>query len=242
MITSPDNDKLKTIRRLADVRHRRRTGLFVAEGEDLVEAATAAGVEPKLVLRAGVDVEPELLAAVSSLGSGTRAVGVYAQRLAEPHGDLRVYLEAVADPGNLGTIVRAVHAFADGPVVLGPECADPYGPKAVRASMGSVFVRPPARRAFAELGGTTVALDRGAPRVVRDLGAGDLKPPVTVCLGGERAGLPDEVREGATVRAEIPLRPDGPESLNVAMAATAALYELGPRIGVAPGTRMALHG
>ena len=61
MINSPDNPKLKTIRRLTNVRHRRRTGLFIAEGEDLVEAAEAAGVEPEILLRAGVDVESELL-------------------------------------------------------------------------------------------------------------------------------------------------------------------------------------
>ena len=71
MITSKDNDKLKLIRKLAERKHREREGLFAAEGEDLVAAAEAAGVEPEFVLRAGVDVEPALLDAVSTLGSGT---------------------------------------------------------------------------------------------------------------------------------------------------------------------------
>ena len=141
----PDNDKLKTIRKLAKRSWRDKLGLFAAEGEDLVEAAAAAGWEPRFVLRAGADVEPELLDAVSALGSGTRVIGVYEQRWAQPGGDLSVWLHGVEDPGNVGTIIRSAHALADGPVILGPGCADPWSPKAVRASMGSLFARPPAR-------------------------------------------------------------------------------------------------
>ena len=242
MITSPDNDKLKTIRRLADRRHRRRTDLFVAEGEDLVEAAAAAGNEPEFVLVAGVDVEPRLLAEVSSLGSGSRVVGVYRQRFSEPGGALSVYLHGVSDPGNVGAIVRSAHALCDGPVVLGPACADPYGPKAVRASMGSVFARPPARADVGRLEGTLLALERGARRSLEDLAADGLEPPIVVCLGAERDGLPAAVLERADARAEIGLRSDGPDSLNVAMAATVALYALGGPGATAATTRMAPHG
>ncbi|HEV2772977.1 MAG TPA: RNA methyltransferase [Thermoleophilaceae bacterium] len=242
MITSPDNDKLKLIRRLRDPRARRRSGLFVAEGEDLGEAAAAAGIAPEVLLVAGVDVEASLLAQVSALGSGTRVVGVFEQRFAEPGGLLSIYLHGVADPGNVGAAIRSVHALGDGPVILGPGCADPYGPKAVRASMGSVFARPPARSEPERLGGTLVALERGAARSLAELDDAELEPPVTVCLGAERDGLPAAVRERATLGVEIPLRPDGPDSLNVAMAATVALYELGRREVLAVGTRMADHG
>src|SRR5215475_15461685 len=118
MITSAQNEQLKTIRKLQDKKHRERLGLFVAEGEDLVEAADAAGWEPEILLVAGEDVEPDLLAGVSSLGSGTRVVGVYAQRWAEPGGVLSVYLHGVHDPGNVGAVIRSAHALCDGPVVL----------------------------------------------------------------------------------------------------------------------------
>ena len=222
MITSPHNEKLKLIRKLHQRKHRERTGLFAAEGEDLVEAADAAGAEVEFVLVAGQDVEPELLDGVSELGSGTRIIGVYRQRWADPDGDLRVYLHGVRDPGNVGTIIRTAHALADGPVVVGPGCADPYSPKAVRASMGSIFARPPARASFEDLPGTTVALDRGAGVPLSQLDAG---PPVVLCLGAERAGLPSEVLRSADHTAHIPLRAGGPDSLNVAMAATVALYE-----------------
>lgn len=218
MITSPDNDKLKTIRKLQQKRERDRTGLFVAEGEDLVEA----GEDPVFVLRAGEDVEADLLAKVSTLGSGTRVIGVFRQRWSDPGGDLSVYLHGVGDPGNVGTIIRSAHAFADGPVILGPGCADPYSPKAVRASMGSIFSRPPARATSGELRGTKVAFRAGAPE---DYEAG---PPVVLCFGPERGDWDVE----PDLEAGIPMRPDL-DSLNVAMAATVALYAR---------FRMARHG
>ncbi len=221
MISSPHNQHLKTIRGLQDKRHRARTGLFAAEGEDLVDAARRAGLEAEVLLVAGVDVEPELLDAVSTLGSGARVVGVFRQRFSEPGGALSVWLEGVADPGNVGTIIRSAHAFADGPVVLGPGCADPYGPKAVRASMGSVFARPPALADFAALAGTTVAMSSVAEA---ELSAVELAQPVTLCLGAERHGLSSGVLEGASAQARIATRPDGPDSLNVAMAAAVSLH------------------
>ena len=222
MITSSDNQQLKTIRRLHEKKHREREGLFLAEGEDLVQVALASGWQPESLLVAGEDVEPRLLDAVSTLGSGTRTIGVFRQRWSEPGGDLSPYLHAVRDPGNVGTVIRSAHAFADGPVTLGPDCADPFSPKAVRASMGSLFARPPARARFEELEGTTVALDARAGVPIREL---DLTPPTVLCLGAEREGLRTANGDSANAVAHIPMRPDGPDSLNVGMAATVALYE-----------------
>lgn len=227
MITSAQNEQLKTIRKLQEKKHRERLGLFVAEGEDLVDAAATAGWQPEILLVSGEDVEPDLLDAVSALGSGTRVVGVYEQRWSSPGGELSVYLHGVHDPGNVGAVIRSAHALCDGPVVLGPECADPWSPKAVRASMGSLFARPPARADFAQLPGTTIALERGTGLTLAQV---EVAPPVVICVGAEREGLPPGVSEEASVRAEIPLRPDGPDSLNVAMAATVALYDLSNRM------------
>ena len=213
MITSADNDKLKTIRKLQQKRWRAKLGLFSAEGEDLI------GPNAEFVLRAGLDVEPELLDAVSTLGSGTRVIGVYRQRWADPVGDLLVYLHGVEDPGNVGTIIRSAHALADATVVLGPGSADPYSPKAVRASMGSIFTRPPARAALDDLDGHKIALDAKGER---ELGDVDVTRPVVLVLGSERGELPKGV-EGV----RIPVHAD---SLNVAMAATVALYEVAHRM------------
>ncbi|MGI8750017.1 MAG: TrmH family RNA methyltransferase [Thermoleophilaceae bacterium] len=229
MITASDNSQLKLIRRLQRKRERDQLGLFAAEGEDLVAAAAASGWEPEVLLWSGQDVEPELLDRVSSLGSGSRVIGVYRQRLSNPGGRLSVYLHGVADPGNVGSVLRSAHALCDGPVVRGPGSADPFGPKAVRASMGSLFARPPAKASWGELQGTTVALDARAPDTLGD-SAAVVEGPVVVLVGAEREGLPGEVAEGADVRARIPLRGEGPESLNAAMAATIALYELRNRM------------
>jgi TrmH family RNA methyltransferase len=231
LITSANNEKLKQIRKLRSPRERERTGLFVVEGEDLVATAQAARAEPELVLVAGEDVEAELLGAVSTLGSGTRVIGVYRQRWSQPGGELSVYLHGVGDPGNVGTILRAAHALCDGPVVLGRGCADPYSPKAVRASMGSVLARPPARADLNELTGAKLALDGRADAPLAEV---EVEPPVVICVGAEREGLPPELSGAVDASARIPMRPDGPDSLNVAMAATVALYEL--------GRRMAGHG
>ena len=221
VITSPDNQKLKEIRKL--VRSRKRSDLFVAEGEDLVDA----GWEPEYVLRAGVDVEERLLADVSTLGSGTRVIGVYRERWSEPGGRLSVWLDGIKDPGNIGTIIRSAHALCDGPVVIGPRCADPFGVRAVRASMGSIFARPPARARVEDLPGTKLALGRDAPQTLREL---EVEPPVVLLVGAEREGLGPDALKAADVTARIEVREDGPDSLNAAMAAAIGLYELSHRI------------
>ena len=227
MITSPHNHKLKLIRKLHQRRQRERTDLLVAEGEDLVEAAEAAGAEAEFVLVAGTDVDPELLDEVSELGSGTRVIGVYRRPEAAPDGNVRVYLHGVRDPGNVGTIVRTAHGLADGPVILGPGCADPYSPKAVRASMGSVFARPPAAAELVEIDAFKLALERDAPTPLADV---QPEFPLVLCLGAEREGLPANLEARVDAVARIPMRSDGPDSLNVAAAAAVALHEVANRM------------
>jgi TrmH family RNA methyltransferase len=213
VITSPHNDKLKEVRRL----QRRREGRFVAEGEDLLQAAADAGWPAVYELRADVDVEAALLDGVSGLGSGTRALGVYKQRWAKPTGPLCVALWGVHDPGNVGTVLRSAAAFGAASVAIGPDTADPFGPKAVRASMGAIFSMPVARVAsVAQLPAPRTALVVGGGDVLRGPGAG------TLVVGAEREGLPDEVVAACDRAARIEIAGD---SLNAAMAATIALYE-----------------
>jgi RNA methyltransferase, TrmH family len=256
-ITSQNNPKLKQLRKLARARERARTGLFVAEGEDLVAAAAVAGVRAVHGYRAaghggapgghgagtGADrddagacaldclldfeqVDPELLASVSTLGSGTRAIGVYEQRFADaPAGPLCLYLHGVGDPGNVGAVLRSALAFGADSVTLGPGCADPHSAKAVRASMGAIFSVPLARAGGAgELPGVRVALVAHAGQALVSLAAAlPAGEPLTLLVGAEREGLPKEVVAACDSVAHIPI---AGESLNAAMAATVALYEL----------------
>jgi TrmH family RNA methyltransferase len=146
-----------------------------------------------------------------------------------------VYLHGVRDPGNVGAVLRSALAFGAAGVVLGPECADPFGPKAVRASMGAVFAVPLAKaESMADLPGATVALvpGQGIPlaELMRSGPEGwdrnaSVPPPVdiTILIGAEREGLPPAIVQAADHVAHIPIAAD---SLNAAMAATVALYEL----------------
>jgi RNA methyltransferase, TrmH family len=234
-IVSPHNPRLKDLRRLRSRRGRELAGRFSAEGEDLIVAAARAGwpaVEGYRVEGSELggarftDVAPEALAAVSTLGSGTRAIGVYEQRwLDTPTGPLCVCLHGVRDPGNVGTVLRGALAFGASCVALGPDCADPYSPKAVRASMGAVFAVGLARvEDVAALPGQRIALVAGAGESLSALCAqlAGSAVVVTLLVGSERDGLPEEVVKGCEHVAHIPI---AAESLNAAMAATVALYE-----------------
>jgi TrmH family RNA methyltransferase len=223
VITSRDNERLKLVRKLHDRRWRDKLGLFAVEGEDLLEAGVAAGLEPVDVLVAGEDVAPELLAEASVLAHPPRAVAVF-RRNDLPRGTRPVTLALwhVGDPGNVGTLLRAADAFGAG-VALSEGCADPTGPKAVRASMGSLFRIP--LSAFDEPQGRRVALVPSGGIPLPEL---DSEGEVVLVLGAEREGLPAEVLERCTERASIP-QPGGGESLNVAMAGAIALYELARR-------------
>ncbi|HUJ92876.1 MAG TPA: RNA methyltransferase [Gaiellaceae bacterium] len=214
----------RTVRKLQDRRWRDKLGLLVAEGEDLVAAAAAAGIPPVELLVAGENVEPELLAEVSTLGHPPRVIGVY-RRDDLPRGarDTTLALWQVADPGNVGTLLRSADAFGAG-VALSAGCADLTGPKALRASAGSVFRVPVS--AFDEQTGRRVALVAHGGTPLRDV---ELAPPVVLVLGAERDGLPEDVLARCDALASIPLA-DGAESLNVATAGAIALYELARRL------------
>lgn len=269
-ITSQHNAKLKELRKLHRRRERDRSGLFLAEGEDLIAAAIAAGRPAVQGYRAAgtaiggaafEDMDPSALLSVSTLGSGTRAIGVYEQRFSQSAGPLCVYLHGVGDPGNVGAVLRSALAFGASCVALGPGCADPHSPKAVRASMGAIFAVALARVSDVnELPGERCALVAGAGEPIWRVGeriahgppharawgnplaehqgreAGpprartrgvssieDRPPALTLLVGAEREGLPDELVKACERVAHIPI---ASESLNAAMAATVALYEM----------------
>jgi TrmH family RNA methyltransferase len=234
MIESKDNEKLKLVRKLQVHKHRKRQGLFATEGEDLFAAGLAAGATPRFVLVAGGTglhgtdsgsgaaypvevVHTDLLDSVSSLGSGTRVIAVWPRPEAAAPAAPCVYLDGVGDPANVGAIVRTAHALLNATVALGPGCADPFGPKATRASMGSLFAHPPPIvSGIEETPGRRVALvAHGGEGLAALAGAG------TVCLGSERDGLRAEVVAACDASVTIPLH-GGAESLNVAAAAAVA--------------------
>ncbi len=220
MIESPQNEKLKLVRKLRERKHREREGLFASEGEDLVEAGLAAGAEPRFLLTAagaglgGEEVEPGLLDGVSALGSGTRAIAVWPLRWADG-------------------AERALPLPARG---RRPRQRRHDRPHRARAAARHRRPRPRLRRPLLAEGGAgehglglrpAAAAGRGgadagaARRPLAHSGAGldALAGARTLCLGAEREGLPAEVLAECAAEVTIPLRSGGAESLNVAAAA-----------------------
>lgn len=236
MITSAANPRLKLVRKLATRRARERLGLFVCEGEDLVEAALEAGLVPAEALvdaerPALVDrlpgaepVEPKLLASVSELAHPPRVIAVFRSadlpRL-EPPGapPVGLALWRVGDAGNVGSLLRSADALGPAFVCLSRGCADPTGPKALRACTGAIFRVP--LGAFEEAPGPRIALVLKGGRPLAEL---ELADRATFVLGAERTGLPEDVVASCDEAATIPQTPEA-ESLNVAVAGAIALYE-----------------
>jgi TrmH family RNA methyltransferase len=213
VISSRDNAKLKLVRKLHERRWREKLGLFACEGEDLVAAARA---EPVELLVAGENVDASLLAEVSTAAHPPRVIGVYRRSdlpAAEPR-PVVLALWRVADPGNVGALIRTAGAFGAA-VALSDGCADPTGPRALRASAGAIWLVP--LLPFDGLQRKRVALvaHGGVP-----LGEADLGGELAFLLGAEREGLPDEVERDFEVT--IPIET---ESLNVAAAGAIALHE-----------------
>jgi TrmH family RNA methyltransferase len=211
------------VSRLHDRRWRDKLGLFFVEGEDAVAAATA---EPVELLVAGENVEPRLVAEIASAGHPPRVVGIYrpADLPAWDERDATLALWRVADPGNVGTLIRTADAFGAA-VALSAGCADPTSPKALRASAGSIWRVPlGAWDASNSLLQATKRIALVAHGGV-DLSGVDLSGRVAFLLGAEREGLDDTVPRD--VEATIPIR--GAESLNVAATGAIALYELARR-------------
>ncbi len=243
MITSRANARVRAARALGEAKERKRTGLFLDEGEDALRSALAAGIAP---VEAFVDDDlgsdriadelggmgakvqrcsREVMEALSSLSHASRAVCVFRANdlppLAAAASQVGLQLHGVSDPGNLGTLLRSAQGFGPAHVALAEGCADPLSPRAVRASMGALYSVPviTLREAPAL---PLIALDARGETTLAELAP---SAPVAFALGGERSGLPDAVTAAAGAVARIPLA-DGAESLNVAIAGALALYEL----------------
>lgn len=253
MITSAANPLVKRVRALADRKQRRRAGAFVVEGVQPVWRAVEAGWEIETLLvvpsrlaasaaglvagrrAAGtrvVELAEQLAARVSDRDTPPGLLAVVRTRVPDPPGGdgLFVALHQVGNPGNLGTIVRTADAVGAAGVLLVGDCADEYAPAAVKASMGSLFAVPVHRLPDVDaLFGW--ASGAGVEVVATSGGAGPAhwsvpyRTPLTVLLGSEGAGLPEEVLRRADRTVRIPMV-GTPESLNLAVAAALVLYEV----------------
>ena len=218
----PSANRLKRLAKLKQKKHRETERLFLAEGRNLVDES------PEPPLEAYED--PETVGRISTLTTPTGPVAVFPfvdvptdELLASR--DLIVLLDGVQDPGNVGTVIRAAHAFGAG-VALSRGTADLYNPKTVRATMGSLFHAPVARdldptrflgEAHASGFSSVAAMPEGG-RVPSAVSVGK----VVLAVGSEGAGLSPEVVEACSLSVTIPVRAP---SLNAAVAASILLYD-----------------
>jgi TrmH family RNA methyltransferase len=248
MITSTQNERVRHVRSLSRRRVRQREGRFVVEGTRLVDEVVRAGIGPALVFYteawaeapAGRRLLPLLQGAEEGTWSVSEAVLAACADTQTPQGVLAVVpishlppkpgllliLDAIRDPGNLGTILRSAEAADVGQVLLAPGTVDPYNPKAVRGAMGAHFRLPVDSSDWPTIAeraaGSTVWLADAAGEVAYD--AVDWRLPSALIVGGEAVGAGQEATALATGRVCIPMA-GGAESLNAAMAATVLLFE-----------------
>lgn len=251
-LTSFSNPRIKGIAALADKKGRNEAGKFVIEGPEFIARAVKAGWEIDTLLVAennealveGLEVvhlaREVIVTTLAVLGRVTGkdnpqpVLAVVKQRWAElgKATGLWVALERVRDPGNLGTILRTCEAAGVEGVLLVGDCTDPFGPEAVRASMGSVLGMPMAKTdvkgllVWAKAEGLTLYGTRMEASVdYRDV---LVKRPAVVVMGNESDGLSDAVAAACAQVVRIPMV-GGVESLNVAAATAVVVFGWMPR-------------
>ncbi|WP_421695172.1 TrmH family RNA methyltransferase [Aestuariivirga sp.] len=238
-ITSPHNPTLKLIRSLAEKRNRQETGLFIAEGSQVLARARLQGWEPVYLLTSGhsepwgeaalMKVDEKMMGSVSAQKNPPREIGVFRQRWApavEPDG-VWVALEDMRDPGNLGTIIRTADAAGAAGVILAGQSCDPFSSDCVRATMGSIFAMPlvkveqkPFLDLLREWPGESVGTHLKATESYRR----SYRKPAILVMGSEGRGLSEEASAACSTLVRIPMN-GGAESLNVAIATGLVLFE-----------------
>jgi RNA methyltransferase, TrmH family len=251
LITSLTNPAVKAVRALHLRKERDETGLFLAEGLKIVTEAVDLGRAPRLLLHGAeaaehpllrraaaiasetLEVTPAILAKISRRENPQTVLGVFEQAFT-PLGEIEpaaagcwVALQAVRDPGNLGTILRTADAAGCGGVILVGDCCDPYSVEAVRATMGSIFAVTIAkatieaflmwRRAWpGSVVGTLLTAST-------DFRAADYQAPSLILMGNEQIGLAAELTAACDTLVKIPMRGRA-DSLNLAVATGVMIY------------------
>jgi RNA methyltransferase, TrmH family len=238
-VMSPQNRAIKLIRSLAEKKYRQETGLFVAEGWEMLDRARKAGWTPEhLVSTEAISawgqtrpilVSEKIMEGLSGQNNPHNVIATFGQRYVgevTPNG-VWVALEDMRDPGNLGTIIRTADAVAASGVILVGQSCDPYSGDCVRATTGSIFGVPLVRmdtESFIALCKTWQGDVVGTHLKAAEDFRRSYKSPTLLVMGSERRGLSEELAAACKTLVRIPM-PGGAESLNVATATALMLYE-----------------
>lgn len=236
VISSKSNPLIKKISSLAEKKYRKLYGLFIVESVKAVDECLSSGLEvEEIVCTNGLSdryanavvVTDELFERISTEKSpqGVLAVAKLPQKqLAAPEGNC-LLLDRLQDSGNIGTIIRTANAAGYTDIYL-VNCADPYSPKAIRASMGGVFYVNLYEGGYDEI----FEVLKGVPLITADMSGEDIfkfRAPekFCLCIGNEGGGVSDTVVDKSAYKVRIPMR-ETCESLNAGVSAAVAMYVL----------------
>ena len=256
-ITAFSNSTVKLLRSLRDKKARRAEGLFLAEGLRILAEARDSGRLPEIVAfspdgarhplaaeiiaateAAGgdaIETTPDILSKMSGKDNPQMLLGAYRQpetsleRIDRAKAPLWIVVQALRDPGNIGTILRTGDAVGAGGLILIDDCADPFSVEAVRASMGALFTQDIAtarwpefvswlRFAEGQLVGTSL-------KATHDYLEADYQRPCFLLIGNEQQGLPADYEAECDLLVKIPMAGRA-DSLNAAMAAAVMAFAI----------------
>ena len=255
LITGFSNPLVKQVKSLRDKKHRKREGLFLAEGLRILTEAREADVLPEMLFYAGRDHElteamiaateaaggaviettPDILSKLSGKDNAQMLIGVYRDRLTplddldRASADIWIVAQALRDPGNLGTILRTGDAVGAGGLILVDDCTDPFGVEAVRASMGALFTQSITVTEWpsfvAWLRGGSGELVGTSLQTDTDYQAHRYAAPTFLLVGNEARGLPAEYQAECDRLVKMPMLGKA-DSLNAAVATAVMAYEV----------------
>ncbi|MRR29537.1 RNA methyltransferase [bacterium] len=256
-ITSLSNARVKQIRKLRDRKERQETGLFYIEGLRIVTEAVQKNAPIELLITAPELLTSEFgqELAISQVKRGVQVLELSAEvfkglalkdgpqgmaavvrqnwlplaRITPTIGEDWVALHEVADPGNLGTILRTHDAVAGAGVILLDHCTDPYDPTSIRASMGAIFSQRIVKTTYEDFAewkkASGMALVGTSDKAESDYHAYKYPTPLTLLMGSERQGLSDDLWKLCDGVVSIPMIGSS-DSLNLSVATGVVLYEI----------------
>ncbi len=254
-ITAFSNPLIKQVRSLRDKKHRRREGLFMAEGLRILTEAREAGFLPNLLFFApgtrhdlldrlidkteaaggeAIETNADILSKLSGKDNPGVVIGVYPEfdtslaRIDRTSADLWIVAQSLRDPGNLGTILRTGDAVGAGGLILVDDCVDPFSVEAVRATMGALFTQTIGTASWAEFlawRGGEGDLIGTSLNATQDYQQPRYVRPSFILVGNEAQGLPADYEAECDTLVKIPMMGKA-DSLNAAVATAVMAYEV----------------
>lgn len=242
VVTSLENEKVKKYKKLQQKKYRDKCGQYIVEGEHLVFEAYKSGVIQELILLEGVEINlpvpygyysAEVMKKISTMDTPSTVMALCNKcENDDIVGNKFLLLDGIQDPGNLGTIIRSAVAFNIDSIILTENTVDVYNPKVLRATQGMIFyiniITMDAVLAMTLLKQEKVVIygTKVTDGIdVRELEE-DEKRRFALVLGNEGSGVREEISDVCDKNLYIKMNKNT-ESLNVAIAASILMYELG---------------